>query len=102
MPQPGFFDLDDRLKKIGAKDPLVDPNKLIVWENFRPTVSVTRRKERKSRAGRKPYDVVLVFKVLVLQHLYNLSDEQTEYQIRDRLSFMRFLGLQPEDAVPDC
>ena len=43
-----------------------------------------------------------MFKVFVLQHLYNLSDDQTEYQISDRLSFMRFLGLQPEDSVPDA
>lgn len=102
MSQPGFFDIDDRLEKIGAKDPLVGLNELIDWEDFRATLEVLRDKKRKSRAGRKPYDVILMFKVLVLQHLYNLSDEQTEYQIRDRLSFMRFLGLQAEDSVPDA
>jgi transposase, IS5 family len=55
---------------------------------------VTRLKseDRKSNAGRKPYDAVLMFKILVLQTLYNLSDDQLEYLIRDRLSFMRFLG----------
>jgi transposase, IS5 family len=53
-------------------------------------------------AGRKPFDAVLMFKVLVLQTLYNLSDEQVEYQIRDRISFMRFLGLGLEDPVPDA
>ena len=58
--------------------------------------------ERKSNAGRKPFDAVLMFKVLALQTLYNLSDEQVEYQIRDRISFMRFLGLGLEDAVPDA
>ena len=46
--------------------------------------------ERKSRAGRKPTDAVLMFKTLVLSALYNLSDDQIEYQVRDRLSFMRF------------
>lgn len=102
MSQPGFFDLDERLQKIGAKDPLIGLKKLIDWEDFRPTLNIVRKKKRKSSAGRKPYDVVLMFKILVLQHLYNLSDEQTEYQIRDRLSFMRFLGLQPEDTVPDA
>ncbi len=102
MSQPGFFDLDERLQKIGAKDPLIGLKKLIDWEDFRPTLNIVRKKKRKSSAGRKPYDVVLMFKILVLQNLYNLSDEQTEYQIRDRLSFMRFLGLQPEDTVPDA
>jgi IS5 family transposase len=59
-------------------------------------------KERKSNAGAKPIDVVLMFKVLVLQQLNNLSDDRIEYHIRDRLSFMRFLGLQLEDLVPDA
>ena len=59
-------------------------------------------KKRKSRAGAKPKDVVLMFKVLVLQQLHNLADERLEYQIRDRLSFMRFLGLELEDRVPDA
>ncbi|TAF37380.1 MAG: IS5 family transposase [Alphaproteobacteria bacterium] len=102
MSQPGFFDLDDRLKKLNNKDPLVGLSQLIDWEGFRDTLSAVRTKERKSNAGRKPYDALLMFKVLVLQHLYNLSDEQTEYQVRDRYSFMRFLGLQPEDSVPDA
>jgi hypothetical protein len=43
-----------------------------------------------------------MFKVLVLQTLYTLSDEATEFQIRDRLSFMRFLHLELEDSVPDA
>ena len=42
-----------------------------------------------------------MFKVLVLQSLYNLGDDAVEYQIRDRLSFMRFPGLGLEDGVPD-
>src|SRR5919106_556303 len=54
------------------------------------------------RGGRPPYDAVVMFKVLVLQTLYTLSDDQTEYQIRDRLSFMRFVGLAFEDRVPDA
>jgi IS5 family transposase len=65
---------------------------------------VTRRKpeERKSTAGRKPYDAILIFKILVLQTLHNLADEQLEYLIRDRYSFMRFLDLGLEDPVPDA
>ena len=100
--QPGFFDLDDRYKKLDERDPLVNLNQLIDWEGFRDTLNKVRNKERKSRAGRKPYDVVLMFKVLVLQHLYNMSDDQLEYQIRDRYSFCRFLGLYPQDKTPDA
>ncbi len=43
-----------------------------------------------------------MFKVLVLQQLNNLSDDRIEYQVRDRLSFMRFLGLNLEDRVLDA
>lgn len=103
MPQPGFFDLDDRhetLNKLG--DPLKVLKKSIPWESFRPILERSQIKSRKNNAGRKPYDCVLMFKVLVLQSLYNLSDDQTEYQVRDRLSFMRFLDLPMEHSVPDA
>ena len=101
--QPGFFDLDERyqqLEKLG--DPLPKLAEVVDWEGFRSVLEKVYQKERKSNAGRKPYDVVLMFKVLVLQHFYNLADEQTEYQIRDRYSFCRFLGLTPEGKVPDA
>ena len=102
MGQPGFFDLDQRYTQLSAQgDPLEILATAIPWEAFRPVLERALRKNRKSAAGRKPYDPVLMFKVLTLQHLYNLSDEQAEYQMRDRLSFMRFLGLALHDRVPD-
>ena len=103
MEQPGFFDLTDRqalLERLG--DPLPKIDELVDWEGFRSELEQIRDKPRKSNAGRKPFDVVLMFKVLVLQQMYNLSDDQTEYQIRDRYSFCRFLGLTPEGRVPDA
>ena len=75
------------------------------WEEFRPVLERVWRKPteaRISRAGRKPMVVVLMFKTLVLSALYNLSDDQIEYQVRDRLSFMRFLDLGLGDRVPDA
>ena len=60
------------------------------------------KKAGKSKAGAKPYDPVLMFKIVILQRMHNLSDDETEYQIRDRFSFRRFLRLQLEDAVPDA
>ena len=101
--QPGFFDVEQRkakLEKMG--DPLMTLNRCIDWEVFRGELAQIHHKERKSNAGAKPLDVVLMFKVLVLQQLNNLSDDRIEYQIQDRLSFMRFLGLQLEDKVPDA
>jgi len=73
----------------------------IDWETFWPDLNRVHDKERKSNASAKPFDVVLMFKVRVLQPLHNLSNDRIEYSIRDRLSFMRFLGLQLEDRVPD-
>jgi hypothetical protein len=106
MPQMGCFDLSDRYASLDAKkDPLVEINSVAPWEEFRPVLERVWRKpegERKSRAGRKPMDAVLMFKTLVLSALYNLSDDQIAYQVRDRLSFMRFLGLWLEDRVPDA
>ncbi len=101
--QPGFFDLNSRLKQLEKLgDPLPRLSELIDWEGFRPLLQRLREKERKSAAERKPYDVVLMFKILVLQSFYGLGDDQTEYQIRDRYSFCRFLGLSPEGKVPDA
>ena len=55
-----------------------------------------------SKGGRPPYDYVLMFKILVLQHFYNISDDQTEFCINDRFSFMQFLNLQLGQRVPDA
>lgn len=100
---PGFFDIEIRTEKLTAMgDPLVTLKAQIDWNAFRPDLMRIHDKERKSNAGAKPIDVVLMFKLLVLQQLYNLSDDGIEYQVRDRLSFMRFLGLQMEDRVPDA
>lgn len=100
---PGFFDIVERTEKLTKMgDPLVGLNAHIDWEAFRIDLKQIHEKARKSNAGAKPIDVVLMFKVLVLQQLNNLSDDRIEYQIRDRLSFMRFLGLQLEDRIPDA
>jgi len=106
MGQMGFFDVSKRYAGLDAKaDPLVKLNAIVPWEDFRPRLETVWRRPseaRKSKAGRKPWDAVVMFKALVLCELYNLSDEQLEYQLRDRLSFMRFLGLGLEDPVPDA
>jgi IS5 family transposase len=98
--------LERRLDALSCKgDPLETIKTTVPWEAFRAdieAVTETKPEEKKSNAGRKPYDAILKFKIVVLQSLYNLSDEQTEFLIRDRLSFMRFLDLGLEDAVPDA
>ena len=106
MGQMGFYDLATRYAGLDAKaDPLVKLNAVVPWDDFRFRLDKVWRRppeERKSRAGRKPWDTVVMFKAIVLCALYNLSDDQFEYQLRDRLSFMRFLGLGLEDPGPDA
>lgn len=101
--QPGFFDLDERYAALSAAgDPLARLALVIDFELFRAELDAALDRSNRAKGGRPPYDAVLMFKLLVLQTLYTLSDDQTEYQIRDRLSFMRFLGLALEDRVPDA
>ena len=78
-------------------------NDVIDWELFRPALeSLLGYGDRDlCKGGRPPLDPVFMLKILVLQKSHNLSDEQTEFQIGDRFSFMQFLGLQPRDSVPD-
>lgn len=100
--QRGLFDEQQRLEKLENKgDPLIAINEIIDWEMFRPIINKAFKKQPKGPGGRPPYDYITMFKILILQRLYNLSDEQMEYQINDRLSFMRFLGLNISDAIPD-
>lgn len=102
MSQAGFFDFEQRKDQLDAHgNPLKVLEDAIDFEAFRPTLMKVRERDRKSNAGRPSYDVVLMFKMLVLGSLYNLADGQLEYQVRDRISFMAFLGLGPGDVVPD-
>ena len=102
MGQQGFWDFSDRHQKLAAqKGFLLELDELVPWEVFRPLLARLHDKPRKSQAGRKPIDVIVMFKLLVLQQMYNISDDELEYQVNDRLSFMRFLHLGLEDRVPD-
>jgi len=101
--QFSFFNLEERLEKIHELNSFLPRlNTLVNWETFRYQLNKVREKERLSNAGRPSFDVVLMFKVLILKSLYNLSDEMTELMIRDRISFMEFLGLTFADTVPDA
>ena len=103
MAQFGLFDYQKQLALLDkAGDPLIALNKMIDWEQFRSIIERAREKPRKSPAGPKGYDSILLFKILILQSLYNLSDESMEYQILDRYSFSRFLGISQGARVPDA
>jgi IS5 family transposase len=95
-----LFSFQQRMSELSKKSSPLDRLNVIDWEIFRPILKKVVNK-KKGQAGRNPFDVVLKFKILVLQSLYDLSDEQAEFQIKDRFSFMRFLDLDIHDKVPD-
>ncbi|MEB0302261.1 IS5 family transposase [Mucilaginibacter sp. 5C4] len=98
----GLFDSDFRIEKlILLGDPLHRLSEGVDFEIFRSKLEECLSKLAQGAGGRPPYDYVLMFKILVLQRYFNLSDEQVEFQVCDRISFMRFLGLTVADDVPD-
>ena len=104
--QPGFFDTDNILSELSThKDPLEKLNEYINWELFRKDLNKALKKQKsasKGAGGRPAFDIIMMFKIMILQKIFNLSDDQTEYQILDRFSFRRFLGLDLSDKVPDA
>lgn len=99
-----LFDEEFRLEKISKqRDPLEILNKHIEFELFRSLLESHFKVEARdlSKGGRPAYDVIVMFKIMIIQRYYNISDDATEYAILDRLSFMRFLGLTLSDRVPD-
>lgn len=90
----------EELPKEG--DALIHLNELIDWEIFRPYLKKIHKVNSEGR-GRPPIDEIIMFKVIVLQSLNNVSDDKMEFLIKDRLSFMRFLGFQEDKPVfPDA
>jgi IS5 family transposase len=100
----GLFDEQVRLEKLSKKqDPLERLSSHIDFEFFRkPLEKYIAKDIDRSKGGRPSYDAVVMFKILILQRYYNVSDDGIEYAILDRLSFMRFLGLGINDPVPDA
>lgn len=96
MRQRGLFEEIDRLRELTELgDPLILLNKKIDWESFRKVLETIRPEENpdnEKNAGRKPFDVVMMFKVLILQRYYSVSDDQMEFQLKDRRSFERFVS----------
>ena len=101
--QAGFWDVDERYVRLSeAGDPLERLDAVVPWEVFGKPLARALKRSDGTRGGRPPYDAVMMFKVMVLQAFYGLSDDQAEFQIQDRLSFMRFPGPGPGDRVPDA
>lgn len=101
--QIGMFDVEERLAGLSKKgDELERLAAVIDFELFWPELERAVPRAERSKGGRPPFDHVLMFKVLILQTRNTLSDERTALYVRDRLTWMRFLGLGLGDPVPDA
>lgn len=101
--QAGFWDVEHRLRELSEHgDPLEKLGATVDFEMFRGDLEAALRPRDRARGGRPGFDPVLKFRMLVLQAMHGLSLDQTEYLVADRLSWMRFCGLGPGDAVPDA
>lgn len=97
------MDEKQRVTKLQGKESVL--NSLadsIPWETFRPLLDKGYVQERKTNAGRKRIDPLILFKMLVLQQLFNLSDEDLEFQVNDRRSFEEFVGLGVRNSIKDA
>jgi IS5 family transposase len=101
--QRGFWDEQERIARLKEKKPALRLlAETIPWESFRSLLDIGYAQERKSQAGRKRIDPLVLFKMLVLQQLFNLSDEELEFQVNDRRSFEEFVGLGVMNSIPDA
>ena len=101
--QAGFWDFEERLRALSAQgDPLEALAATVDFELFRPVLAGALGQRDPAKGGHPGFDPVLKFKMLVLQALHGVSLEQTEYLVRDRLSWMRFCALGLADRVPDA
>lgn len=102
MKQLGFFDLPDHMRRLSETgDPLEEMLRVIDFEAFRPTLEAALQYSDGLKGGRPPYDAVAMFKVLILAAQHNVSDARMEFLIRDRLSWLRFPGLELGRPTPD-
>ena len=97
----GLFDSIDRIARIDAMgDPLINLNNIMDWGIFTPVLALLPQPEPKGPGGPPGFHPHFMFKILVLQSVYGLADEQTQFQILDRRSFHRFLSITAADPVP--
>lgn len=100
---PGLFDYVNRLEVLlGKEDPLARLDAVVDWNLFLPIVEAVRASaEPRGPGGRPAWPAMVLFKFLLIQRFYSLSDEDAEFQLLDRLSFQRFVGLTLADKAPD-
>jgi IS5 family transposase len=95
-----FTELEKTNRLNRKKNPLEKFNDIIEWEIYREELDSMYNYEN-GKGGRPSFDSVLMFKIVFLQRLYDLSDSEIEFQILDRRSFQKFLNIELGDKIPD-
>lgn len=99
---PSLFDYQDHVDRLSEQTtPLDALNSVIDWQAFAPLINKAFKKQRQNKGGRPSFDVVFMFKVLVLQRIHNLSEEATELAVKERLTWHRFLHIHVGSHFPD-
>jgi len=88
-----------KLDKLG--DILQSIGNMVDFAALSAQVDAAAPRPSRELGGRPPFPTELMVRVLVLQQLQGLSDEQVEYQLLDRMSFQRFVGLRDSSQIPD-
>lgn len=88
-----------KLDKLG--DILQVLEKHVDFKALSQAIDQAAPRPSQEKGGRPPFPTEIMVRVIVLQQLYNLSDEQMEFQLLDRLSFQRFVGLRHSSQIPD-
>ncbi len=99
--EPGFFDVDDRLRRLSdLGDQLEAFSAAVDFEVLRAELLAVLGYSDGVQGGRPPFDPVMMFKILFIQAASSLSDERAGFLINDRLSFMRFSAFACRIAFP--
>ncbi len=96
-----FADQEREAKLDSLGDPLAVLSKHVDFGLMAEEIDRWVPRPSRAKGGRPPYPTELMTRLLVLQQLFNLSDEQVEFQLLDRMSFQRFAGLKNTARVPD-
>lgn len=91
-------------KHKDLKSPFFALSEQISWNKFewRLNKALKRLEKDPKKGGRPPFSPLVMFKIIVLQSYYQLSDDDMEFQLYDRLSFRQFVGLCDDDKIPDA
>jgi len=99
----GFLGRTRKSIKAKKKKPVLTClSESIPWEAFRPLLDKGYSQGRKNNTCHKRIDPLILYKMLFLQQLFNLSEEEVEFQVNERRSFEEFVGLGVMNDIPDA